>query len=521
MRRGTPVELLYRAHRAGDGGLLSLEGPLGLARLWLRKGKVQYSEGIPFHRLAELIPNGQVLSGDIFQDVSTAISTGMRVEEALELASDDIALYLGQVVHRGGTTATFDAGVEPPQGSFPLPGGALQMLASGLRRARHPDDVASALKGEWNTPIRVNVPDPSWLGGLDSICLRTLRLARDAECLGDVVLQSGRGQVERTRHAWRAIDLLLQLRLLRFGEAEADWSDDPTGQLPESTRDWEPTHPPEEVTGDVPGQQDLLGPESSLEPLDDDDVLIEEDWDDFDTEPTEPIPDGASLEAEMARLGALCVEINPLVILQLSAQELHAPLSRERIDLAFRESAARFAPESFKDAEERVQDAARSFRALLKENHDALQNTAIVAAWLRDLRAFERNSARVELEAEVAAERLFSEARGLTGKRDWEGALRKLETALLKNPLATRYRILHIFLLVATRRLSPSDGVMNLDALDLEDPRTMAQAQVTAGRLLKAARRGPEALARFRTALQLDPSRSDAKSEIVELTGAH
>ena len=269
------------------------------------------------------------------------------------------------------------------------------------------------------------------------------------------------------------------------------------------------------MTGDIPITGELLGLESNPEPPSGD--LVEEDWDDFDTEPTEPLPVGVSLEAEMARLGALCVEINPLIILQLSIQELHGPLTRERIDLAFRESAARFSAEAFVDATPALQQSARSFRALLKENHDALRNRTIVAAWLRDLRAFERQNVRVELDDEVASERMFSEGRAKAADRDWEGALRKLDTALLRNPLATRYRILHIFLLVATRRLGADDGVMNLDALDLEDPRAIAQAQVTAGRLLKAARRDLEALARFRIALRLDPSREDARAEVLNL----
>lgn len=515
MRRGTPVELLYRAHRAGEGGLLSLDGPLGSARLWLRKGKVQYSEGIDLDRLAAVLPAGSQLNGDIFHDVSTAIASGMKVEEALELASADIGFYLGRVVQAGATTATFEAGVEAPQGAFPLPGGALQMLASGLRRARHPDAVAGALKGEWNTPIRVSVPGPSWLAGLDPICLRTLRMARESETLGDVILQSGRGQVERTRHAWRAVDLLLQLRLLEFGDG-GDWAEDATGPLPEVSQDWVPTHPPEEVSGPVPPPDKLLGAES----VDDDtpDAVIEEDWDDFDTEPTDAPPAGPSLEAEMARLGALCVEINPLIIVQISPRDLHGPLTRDAIDLAYRASAARFSAEAFLTATDAARASARSFRSLLKENHDALKNQAIVAAWLRDLRAFERNNVRVELDDEVDAERLFAEGRAAAASRDWAGALVKLEEALDRNPLASRYRVLHIFLLVATRKLTPSDGVMNLDALDLEDPRAMAQAQVTAGRLLKAARRETEALSRFRTALQLDPTRSDAKAEVLALS---
>ena len=216
----------------------------------------------------------------------------------------------------------------------------------------------------------------------------------------------------------------------------------------------------------------------------------------------------------MHRLGALCVEINPLVILRMTPEEAHAPHQARDLQERYVESARRFAADAFQDASPAAQTSARSFRALLKENRAALSNRAILSAWLRDLRAFDRISASVGLEDEKAADAHFVAARAAAADRTWADALARIEQAIERNPLATRYRILHIFLLVATRKLAALDGVLNLDALDLEDPREMAQAQVTAGRLLKAARKEPEAIARFRTALRLDSSRSDAAREI-------
>ncbi|MCP4806092.1 MAG: hypothetical protein GY913_06690 [Proteobacteria bacterium] len=512
MRRGSPIELIYRAHRAGEGGLLTIERPSGAVRMWFRRGKVHYAEGIPLRRLAQLMPNADSATHDILQDLGVAIASGIRVEDALEAVAEDVAEQLGEMALAPQQTASLEPGIEPPSGAFPLPRSALQLLAKGLRTARHPDAVAEALRAEWNTPLRVHVPDPSWLSGLDPVCLRTIRTGRDCATLGALVLKGGRGQVERTRHAWRAIDLLLQLRLLRPGEEkEVDWSEDVTGPLPDLDGIWKPQHSPEGLGGPVPAAADLLGAESKDAP---DEVLVEEDWDDLESEPTEEMSDTLSLEAEMHRLGALCVEINPLVILELTPEQAHAPQSSRKLQEAYIEAVRRFASDAFRDASPAVQGSARSFRALLKENRAALENRAILSAWLRDLRAFDRIGVAVTLNNEKSAEAHFVGARKAAADRDWPEALKRVERAIDDNPLSGRYRILHLFLLVATRKLSALDGVLNLDALDLEDPGEMAQAQVTAGRLLKAARRQAEAILRFRTALRLDPSRVDARREI-------
>lgn len=512
MRRGTPVELLYRAHRAGDGGLLTISEGDRQVRLWLARGKVHYAEGIPLTHLARLLPDTDGMTHDILKDLGLAIAAGVRVEDALEAVSHDVSDQLGRMAHSRAVDSSLEPGIDPPQGAFPLPRSSLQLLARGLRSARHPDAVAEALRSEWRTALRVHVPDPSWLIGLDPVCLRTIRTARDCATLGDVILKSGRGQVERTRHAWRAVDLLLHLRLFRLGaEGEIDWSEDVTGPLPELEDAWQPQHAPETLGGAIPAADELLGEESSSEP---EDPVVDEDWDDLESEPTEEVRDSMSLEAEMHRLGALCVEINPLVILRLSPNEAHQPQTARGLQDAYLKAAGRFAADQFKEASPAVQGSARSFRALLKENRGALSNRTILAAWLRDLRAFDRIAMSLTAEQEKGAEAAFVAARKAAADRNWAAALEQAERATATNPLAGRYRILHLFLLVATRKLSALDGVLNLDALDLEDPREVAQAQVTAGRLLKAARREPEAIARFRTALRLDSSRTDAQREI-------
>ena len=96
----------------------------------------------------------------------------------------------------------------------------------------------------------------------------------------------------------------------------------------------------------------------------------------------------------------------------------------------------------------------------------------------------------------------------------WTEAQHAAMLAARLDPRQARYRILDIFCRVAARQISPVDGVMNLDALFLTEPKEQALAQVTAGRLLKAAGRKSQAMSRFKAALQLDPERADAKSEL-------
>jgi tetratricopeptide (TPR) repeat protein len=479
MSRGTPIELLYRAHRDRGNGLLVLEGPLGIARIWIGGGRVRYLEGIP--PLDPLCPDDVELARESGPDLEQLFRLGVAPDQAIEAMAEDLADYLGRVVERGDCEAAWTSGVESPPGAFPLTRSAMWILSRGLRAHRHPDAVAAALKDAWDVEIHCEAPPAEALQGLDPIAIRTLRHAMDCESLGDLVLHSGRGSEERARHAWRAIDLLLQLRLLRLGAEDTDlqWSEDVTGPLPSMDEAWEPAHQPE----------DMGGAEREISTL-------------FD-HATRPL----------ARLGALCVEVNPLVICQLETDALHGPVTTSQLERAYRNGMVRFAPGNFLDAAAHTLQASKSLASLLRDGLESVKTPLILAAWLRDLRAFQRPD-RPDMDSERKATELFEESRDLAADRHWNEALAAVTSSLTLDPTATSHRILQVFLLVATRRMSPEDGVLNLDGLDLEDPRAQAQAQVTAGRLLKAARRPNDALDRFRMALRLDPDRRDARMEL-------
>ncbi len=273
---------------------------------------------------------------------------------------------------------------------------------------------------------------------------------------------------------------------------------------------WEPAHQPEDMGGAEREISTLF--DHATRPLPQIDFDDEGDWDDEDSIDT-AIPPAPPLEAELARLGALCVEVNPLVICQLETDALHGPVTTSQLERAYRNGMVRFAPGNFLDAAAHTLQASKSLASLLRDGLESVKTPLILAAWLRDLRAFQRPD-RPDMDSERKATELFEESRDLAADRHWNEALAAVTSSLTLDPTATSHRILQVFLLVATRRMSPEDGVLNLDGLDLEDPRAQAQAQVTAGRLLKAARRPTDALDRFRMALRLDPDRRDARMEL-------
>ena len=484
--------------------MLRVQSGSGDARLWLDAGRIVWAEGVRvFDDDEAWLKNPERLSGVPAEDLAVAIDEGMQVDEALDQACMAVATYLARLVDQGWEQAAWTEGAKPPQQGFPLPWPAMRLLSRGLRELRHPDAVAAALAPHWDAPLRVRVPGEAGLRGLDVVSLRTLKIATHLETLGELIVQSGRGQVERTRHSWRAIDLLLQLELLQLGPKEAPFEG--TSALPDLslTAPWRPQHQPELLVVSGP----LI---EFLPPVDKETTNV---LPDMALEDDEEAPEPPNMaETDLQRLCALCVEVNPLAVLDLDADRLHGVLTLTEVQQAFERGAARLAPSKFEGSP--MEGTARALSVLLDDARESLQDGPIVSVWLRDLRRHSRIDTETTDADRREAEANHRRAKELAGGREWEKALGAAVRATRLDPASHRYRIVQVFCLVALRRLSPANGVLNLDALELADARETAQAQVTAARLLKAARRPDEAKARFKLALELDPTRRDAKAEL-------
>ena len=274
-----------------------------------------------------------------------------------------------------------------------------------------------------------------------------------------------------------------------------------TSALPSLTlAPWRPLHEPELLP--VPGPLiEFLPPADGARPQPDEPDPPP------DQLPKDQLPKDQQ-DAELQRLCELCVEVN----LDLDPDHLHEVLTLEEIQKAFERGAALKHPSRF--AGSPMEASSKALAVLLDDARESLQDPSIVAVWLRDLRLHSRIESPATDADRREAEANHRRAKERAGKRDWEKALGAAVRSTRLDPASHRYRIVQIFCLVALRRLSPADGVLNLDALELEDARETAHAQVTAARLLKAARRPDEARARFALALDLDPSRKDARAEL-------
>lgn len=484
--------------------------PLGDSRVWLRKGRLQHAEGVTFWSIG---PRDQPQQS-LIRALSAARAAGMDMDVARADAVSDVGVFLAARARR---SAQLQLGSSLTTHPHHLNAPLLRVFARGLREIRHPDAVANAYRDRMQDAVSAQVDSPQQIQGLDVIALRTLQQARVMDTLGLLIQHGGRGQRERTQHTWRAVDLLVHLGLLRIGTTRSApkplaWDRDLSGPLPDwdsgplpepDPGPWRPRITPEQVSS---GSQQISRPVEYLGPIEGDEDM-----------PTEPIPVLRPAESELLRLARLTRELNPLIVMELDPNRLQQTVPRRLLFRSFDAGAKRVHPDRFRSAPEDLRQAADQLKDVLEIARSDMEDARVLATWLRELRQFYKLPSKVSLSEKREAAELFEQARLHAADRNWDRAHKAAEKAQRIDD-ADHYKILSIFCAVALRRLGPRDAVLNLDALDLPDPRQRAQAQVTAGRILRAARRIDDADDRFRAALALDPNRTDARDALQDQT---
>ena len=198
-----------------QSGRFVLKTPAREIALDLSGGQVLGVDGMPelLSDLTEL--RGLQLSGNLAKDLNLALTQGVSYETAAQAAATNLGkLLIHQLSHPLGETSFQNA--PPSPGAWPLPRTLLDIMRSGLRSLRTPEDLSRILgdKMEW-TVRRVDVEARPF--ALDPIALRTLGGVTNLT-LGELLLHSGRGVPARTRAAWTAIDLLMHLGLIALTE---------------------------------------------------------------------------------------------------------------------------------------------------------------------------------------------------------------------------------------------------------------------------------------------------------------
>lgn len=465
----------------------------------LSGGRVLHAEGVTglLGPLEAELPDPSQLRGNLAHDLGVAMAAGFPLDRVLDAAALGLGLFLATLVDRVDVHAHLQPQRAAPTGSLPLPEPLLRLFARGLREVRSPAVVANALHPWWDAALLPGRWRAEQYPGMDPIALRTLRLTRPGMTLGELIVASGRHQQERTAWAWRSVDLLLQLGFLRLEGAA-------TGSLGAGTLRFKDERPAERVnlTEGPPPAPPVAAPGPA--PAATAQAAAPE------APEVQPLPS----DADVLELVTRCSELNPLVVLDLQGIQLFDVFTLQGLQAAFQREATRFRPEVFLQSSPNTLDAVSALDEIFRSSREALRDPSIASLWLRELRAFADPLPEAPDEDAARARERFEEAQALVARRDWRPAQHLAEQAVRLDPRQVRYRILDIFCRVALRAISPLDGVLNLDALWLSDPKDHALALVTSGRLLKAAGRRSQALQRFRAALELDPDRADARREL-------
>ena len=215
MLTGTVVWLLVKAHRDALTGCLTIRDGDRPVRVHCRGQSVVAVEGVPalLAGLTSKLPSPAALTGELSADIPVCMALGLALDDILNAACDELGETIARLAQDPAIDASFEPDAEPPPGAFPLPRKLLRCFQDGLRAVRDADLVVTELSGSLDNPMRVTASAID-LDDLGTIALRTAKLARTEGTLRGLIAASGRGQPERTREAWFAVDLLLQLGLV-------------------------------------------------------------------------------------------------------------------------------------------------------------------------------------------------------------------------------------------------------------------------------------------------------------------
>ncbi|MCP4806096.1 MAG: hypothetical protein GY913_06710 [Proteobacteria bacterium] len=215
MLTGTVVWLLVKAHRDALTGCLRIRTGDQTVALHVRGRDLVAIQGIPslLREIEPKLPSPAALTGDLSADIPVCMALGILLDDLLSAACQETGEVIATLAQDPGAEATFDGDEAAPPGAFPLPRGLLRCFKDGLRAVRDADDVVAELTAALDNPLRVTAKQDD-LDDLGTIALRTAKLARTEGTLRGLIAASGRGQPDRTREAWFAVDLLLQLGLL-------------------------------------------------------------------------------------------------------------------------------------------------------------------------------------------------------------------------------------------------------------------------------------------------------------------
>ena len=458
----SPVAVLVRAAQAKKSGLFVLEAD-PQARVFLQAGRLAQIEGVP---VLKDVADGAGSSGNLLQDQMAVCQTGVPFDDAKDLAAAGFGKWIAQNAENQ-AACSFQEGVTPPPGSFPLDQSVTRIVANGFKKYRAADGVARQLGehlGGALLPQPLSLEDRSGLGPkvlrVHALCKgRTLtQLVQKAMPKGPQVLEM----------VWQSLDLLLHLGLVQ-------------------------------VEGLHGAQKPLSSAEEAAAQKREAEAVAQQ-----EAEDAEKV---AELEARLIEV----TDMRPLDALEVQP-DAKLKLDAAGVDRVFRKIAATYHPDNYPSGAQR--DAAARVFAVLHEKREEAQKPEVLAEEVDRLIALGEGRRWVPEANRKQARVLFGQVTRLEEAKQWKDARKKLGRVLKLDDSQAIYHVLRLWLDVILKELEPLDAIQQLDELSLKTVPDKVEGNYRAGRILKLANKTKLAYARFQRVLEMVPNHVGAKREV-------
>jgi len=202
------AQTLLRAHRTNSSGVVCADD----LTLHLCSERVLFVEGVP-DLLLDLSGRSPELTGDLSVDMPVLLASGIPRRRIIDAACGGLQRVLVRLLRKEENPCIWRPDAPPPPAAVELPVPMLRLFSQALAEARDPYEVKQDFSSVLDAPLHVDM-SLAEAYKLDLIARRTLARAVSEDTLRGLIKAGGRGQLNRTRHTWRAWDLLYHLGLV-------------------------------------------------------------------------------------------------------------------------------------------------------------------------------------------------------------------------------------------------------------------------------------------------------------------
>lgn len=460
----SPAAVLTRAAQARKTGVFILKIE-PTARIFLQGGKVAQVEGVA---VLHAVAKGAPTTGNMVQDLMAVCQTGVPFDDAKDAAAEGIGEFIASHAESS-AECSFQPGVTPPPGSFPLDHPVTQIVANGFITHRDADMVANSLSEHMARNLLVETLSSDDRTGLGPKVLRVHQLAQGKTLMQLVSKAIPKGP-RALEQVWQGLDLLIHLGLLQIEGVNGARK---AAEKPER----------------LARKKKVAAEEAERRKVDEEKAV------------------------ELVQLAAEIEKQRPLTALGVEPDaKLADTMNVQVVDQIFRKIAATYHPDNYPRGPQR--DAANKVFAVLNQQRERAQQPDILAEEIDRLSTIGRGKKWVPENNRKQARVLFGQVTRLEEAKRWAEARKKMRRVLKLDDNEALYHVLRIWLDVIAKELEPLAAIAELDQLTLETVADKVEGNYRAGRILRLANKTKPAYVRFQKVLELVPNHVGAAREV-------